>query len=138
MYQSTTDPSRKFMNSFRGKKFDSYHADPQPGEDNANEHSTPQEAGSSAADVAKAHGPAHTVEFVHDHEGNKHKVTSTHDDGYAHNVEHTSAASAYGDGKALAFEAGGEEQSTSPKKREHQPQEGAESEERSYEQPDLE
>lgn len=138
MYTSTTDPSRKFMNSFRGKKFDSYHAAPQPGEENENEHSTPQEAGSSAADVAKAHGPANKVEYVHDHEGNKHSVKSMHDDGFAHNAEHTSAADAYGDGKALAFEAGGEEQATSPKKREHQPQQGAESEEKNYEEFDTE
>jgi hypothetical protein len=137
MYESKREPGKKFGSSFVGKRFDSYAATPQPGETNENEHAEPQERGASAADVAKAHGPANTVHYVHDHEGNKHVVTSMHDDGYAHRAEHTSAADAYGDGQALAYEAGGEEQATSPKKREHYPQQGAEGENMNYETPDL-
>ena len=54
MYQSNTDPSRKFGSAFVGKRFDAYHDGAQPGSTTENEHSEPQEKGSSAGDVAKA------------------------------------------------------------------------------------
>jgi hypothetical protein len=137
MYQSKTDPSRKFGSAFRGSRFDAYHAGEQPGGSNENEKSEPQERGSSDADVAKAKSPATSFHFVHDHAGNKHTVTSTHEDGTTNQTEHGSAKEAYDSAAQLALEAGGEEQATDVKKRTHPDQQGAESEERGYEMPDL-
>ena len=131
-YQSNTDPSRKFGSAFVGKRFDSYHATPQAEVD-----STPQEAGSSDADVAKATSPATSYHFVHDHAGNKHTVTSHHEDGTTKMVEHGSAKEAHDSAAQLALEAGGENQATDVKKRNHPDQQGAESEEQGYEMPDL-
>ena len=133
MYQSNTDPSRKFGSAFVGKRFDAYHDGAQPGATNENEHSEPQEKGSSAGDVAKATSPATSFHFVHDHAGNKHTVTSTHEDGTSNVVEHGSAKEAHDSAAQLALEAGGENQATDVKKREHPDQQGAESEERGYE-----
>jgi hypothetical protein len=133
MYQSKTDPSRKFGSAFRGSRFDAYHAGAQPEAE-----ATPQEKGSSSADVAKDHSPVTNVNFVHDHAGNKHKVTYTHEDGNTHETEHGSAKEAHDSAAQLALEAGGEDQATDVKKREHPDQQGAESEDRGYEMPDLE
>ena len=132
MYQSKTDPSRKFGSAFRGSRFDSYHATPQPEVE-----STPREEGSSDADVAKAHSPVTAVHFVHDHEGNKHKVTYTHEDGNTHETDHGSAKEAHDSAAQLAVEEGGEEQAIDTKKKFHPDQQGAPSEERGYMQPDL-
>lgn len=132
MYQSNTDPSRKFGSAFRGKRFDAYHDGAQP-----EVAATPNEEGSSQADVAKATSPATSFHFVHDHAGNKHTVTSTHEDGTSNMVEHGSAKEAHDSAAQLALEAGGEEQASDVKKREHPDQQGAESEERGYEMPDL-
>lgn len=129
MYQSKRDPSRKFGSAFVGKRFDSYSAGEQPGEENENEHAEPQETGSSAADTAKAHGPAHQVTYKLDHEGGESKVSSFHGDGHEHNSSYKSPAE--------AFQAGGELSATDVKRREHPDQQGAESEERNYEMPDL-
>ena len=52
-------------------------------------------------------------------------------------VEHGSAKEAHDSAAQLALEAGGEEQASDVKKREHPDQQGAESEERGYEMPDL-
>src|SRR5271157_6302593 len=76
MYESKREPGRKFGSAWRGAKFDSYSAGAQPKVE-----STPKEEGSSEADVAKAKSPATSFHFVHDHAGNKHTVTSTHEDG---------------------------------------------------------
>ena len=105
MYQSKTDPSRKFGSAFRGSRFDSYHATPQPEVED-----TPREEGSSEADVEKAHSPATSFHFVHDHDGHKHTVTSTHEDGTTKVVEHGSAKEAHDSAAQLAVEEGGEDQ----------------------------
>ena len=127
MYQSNTDPSRSFGSAFRGKRFDAYHSTPQPGAENENEHSEPQEVKS----------PASSFHFVHDHKNGKHTVTSTHEDGSSTATEHGSAKEAHDSAAQLALEAGGTEQASDVKKREHPDQQGAESEERGYEMPDL-
>ena len=137
MYQSNTDPSRKFGSAFVGKRFDAYHDGAQPGATNENEHSEPQEKGSSAGDVAKATSPATSFHFVHDHAGNKHTVTSTHEDGTSNVVEHGSAKEAHDSAAQLALEAGGTEQASDVKKRDHSEQQGAASEEQGFEMPDL-
>ena len=128
MYQSKSDPSRKFGSAFRGQRFDAYHDGAQP-----EVAATPNEEGSSQADVAKATSPATSFHFVHDHAGNKHTVTSTHEDGTSNVVEHGSAKEAHDSAAQLALEAGGENQATDVKKREHPDQQGAESEVRGYE-----
>jgi hypothetical protein len=133
------------------QKFDSYSPDGQPG-DNENEHSTPQEhtgdkVNTSGPDKVEknptsesvhaetpsshveSHGPAHTVHYSHNHDGNKHTVTSLHPDGSHYSSEHDNARDAY--------QAGGELSATDVKKREHPDQQGAESEERNYMMPDL-
>jgi hypothetical protein len=74
---------------------------------------------------------------VHDYEGNKHKVTSTHEDGTINRVEHGSAKEAHDSAAQLALEAGGEDQNVSPKKSLHPDQQGADSEERGYEEFDT-
>ena len=132
MYQSKTDPSRKFGSAFRGARFDSYHDGDQPEVE-----STPREEGSSDADVDKATSPATSFHFVHDHEGNKHTVTSTHEDGTTKMVEHGSAKEAHDSAAKLAVEEGGVDQAVDTKKKMHPDQQGAPSEERNYEQPDL-
>jgi len=138
MYQSKTDPSRKFGSAFRGSRFDSYHGTEQPAGNNENETSTPQEKGASAADVAKAHSPVVHTHIMHDHEGNKHTVTSKREDGTSEVVEHGSAKEAHDSAEKLALESYGEGKSaTDVKKREHPDQQGAESEERGYFSPDL-
>ncbi len=137
MYESKTDPSRKFGSAFRGKRFDDYHATTQPGGSNDNETAAPQERGSSTADVAKSHSPVTNVHFVHDHAGNKHTVTTSREDGTSDVVSHGSAKEAHDSAAKLALEPGGDEQATDVKKREHPDQQGAESEERGYEMPNL-
>jgi hypothetical protein len=132
MYESKREPGRKFGSAWRGARFDSYAAGVQPEAE-----ATPQEKGSSSADVAKSHSPVTNVNFVHDHAGNKHKVTYTHEDGNTHETEHGSAKEAHDSAAQLALEAGGEDQATDVKKREHPDQQGAESEERGYEMPPL-
>ena len=158
MYESKREPGKKFGSIYAGKRFDSYASSPQPGEENANEHAEPKRARELDAEPKDAsvpknehaedasvetpeatvasHGAAHTVHYSHGEDGT-HTVSSEHGDGHVTESKHTSAAEAYGHGKALAFEAGGDEQATDVKKREHNPQQGAESEERNYEMPDL-
>ena len=132
MYQSNTDPSRKFGSAFRGKRFDAYHDGAQPEVE-----STPREEGSTTSDVEKSKSPVASFHFVHDHDGHKHTVTSTREDGTTDVVEHNSPKEAHDSAAKLALEAGGEEQASDVKKREHPDQQGAESEERGYEMPDL-
>lgn len=129
MYESQREPGRKFGSSFVGKRFDSYSAGKQPGESNDNEHSTPQESGSSTKEVTAAHGPAHQVTYKLDHDGGESKVKSFHDDGHEHESAYHSPAE--------AFQAGGELSATDVKRRTHPDQQSAESEERNYEMPDL-
>ncbi len=132
MYQSKTDPSRKFGSAFRGSRFDAYHGGEQPSAS-----AEPKEEGSSAADVAQHTSPAHTIHIIHDHAGNKHTVSSEHEDGTVRETEHGSAKEAHDSAEQLSLEAGGEDQASDVKKRTHPDQQGAESEERGYEQPDL-
>lgn len=126
-YESKTDPSRKFGSAFRGKRFDSYHAGEQPAGNNENEKAEPQEVKS----------PATSFHFVHDHDGGKHTVTSTHEDGTTNVVEHGSAKEAHDSAAQLALEAGGEGQARDVKKEDHPDQQGAKSEEDGFEMPDL-
>lgn len=120
-FQSQSDPSRSFGNVFRQKKFDSYHAEGQPAGNEPNEKAESQETGTKSR-------AAH-VHYSHDHEGGQHTVTRTMEDGTQSSTSHPSAAECY--------EAGGDEQATDVKKREHPDQQGAESEEKNYEMPDL-
>ena len=131
-YQSNTDPSRSFGSAFRGKRFDAYHSTPQPEVE-----STPKEEGSSEADVEKSKSPVASVHFVHDHEGNKHTVTSTREDGTSDVVSHGSAKEAHDSAAQLALEAGGEDQARDVKKEDHPDQQGAKSEEDNFVMPDL-
>jgi len=132
MYQSKTGSNRSFGSAFRGKRFDSYHDGAQPEVE-----STPKEEGSTSADVAKATSPVVAVHFVHDHAGNKHTVTSRREDGTSDVVSHGSAKEAHDSAAQLALEAGGEDQNVSPKKSLHPDQQGADSEERGYEEFDT-
>ena len=132
MYESKTDPARKFGSAWRGRRFDDYHATPQP-----EVNSTSQEKGSSDADVAKAHSPVTNINFIHDHAGNKHKVTYTHEDGNTHETEHGSAKEAHDSAAKLALEAGGEDQARDVKKMDHKPQQSAKSEEENWEEFDT-
>lgn len=131
-YQSNTDPSRKFGSAFRGKRFDSYHSTEQPQVED-----TPKEEGSTSEDVEKSKSPATSFHFVHDHAGNRHTVTSTHEDGTSNVVEHGSAKEAHDSAAQLALEAGGEKQNENVKRSDHPDQMGARSEDQGYEQPDL-
>jgi hypothetical protein len=138
MHQSKTS-DRKFGSVWRQRKFDEYHAGEQPSGNESNQKATPTHHGEekdeqtvapkAAADVAKEHGAATSVHYEHDHEGGNHTVTSTHEDGHTHEAAYKSPAEAY--------QAGGELSATDVKRREHPDQQGAESEERGYEQPDL-
>jgi hypothetical protein len=142
------------------KRFDSYEGGKQPSEENDNSKAEPKEHSEDKVNefsksenvpsehnehveheapeaTVQAHGLAHTVHYKLDHENGQHQVRSLHDDNYEAETVHGSTSQAFGHGKALAFEAGGVEQATSPKKRNHPDQQGAESEERPYEQPDL-
>jgi hypothetical protein len=132
MYQSKSEPNRSFGSAFRGKRFDAHHAGEQPEVE-----STPKEEGSTSADVAKVTSPVVAVHFVHDHAGNKHTVTSRREDGTSDVVSHGSAKEAHDSAAQLALEAGGEDQNVSPKKSLHPDQQGADSEERGYEEFDT-
>jgi hypothetical protein len=103
--------------SYDGGKQEHGHADSQEGH------------GVSCDECVKEHGPAHMVSYHHDHENNQHTVNSMHADGHNHQSVHSSAAEAY--------EAGGKLSATDVKRREHPDQQGAESEEKNYEMPDL-
>jgi hypothetical protein len=156
MYESTRTPGKKFGSSMVGKRYDSYSAGDQPEvESTPKEHGSDQVNSNDSSDKMKnvhaedahvetpsatlaAHGPAHTIHYGHDHENNVHTVHSEHEDGHTTESSHSSTADAYGHGKALAYEAGGEEQATSPKKRDHRDQQLADSEDRNYEEFDTE
>ena len=103
-----------------------------PQHDEGMEESRSSENGESNVppqDTVNEHGPAHMVSYHHDHENNQHTVNSMHADGHNHQSVHSSAAEAY--------EAGGKLSATDVKRREHPDQQGAESEEKNYEMPDL-
>jgi hypothetical protein len=156
MYQSTTDPGKKFGSAFRGRKFDSYHAGLQPGEENDNSHAESEDHGddkvntstaekhepSEAADevevttpssIVAEHGPANSTHYTHDHVNNKHTVDSSHDGGFQSHSDHNSADEAYQYGSKLSLEEGGEDSWKDTKKRLHPDQQGADSEDRDYE-----
>lgn len=157
MYE--TKSGKKFGSSYVGKKFDSYHADPQPGEANENEHATTEEHGedkvntmgkdetphdktatSAHAEMPSAtvqsHGAAHTTHVSHKEDGT-HTVSSEHPDGHVTESDHGSAEEAHSHAEQLSLEAGGTEQASNVKRRAHYPQQGAESEDRNFEMPDL-
>ena len=157
MYE--TKSGKKFGSSYVGKKFDSYHAGEQPGESNENEHSTPEEHGEDKVNtmgkdetphdktatsahaetpsaIVASHGPAHTVHIAHNEDGT-HRVSSAHDDGYNSESDHSTSDEAHSHAEQLSLEAGGEDQASDVKRRAHYPQQGAESESRNFEAPDL-
>lgn len=122
MYESKTEPGRKFGSAFRGKRFDSYHGGEQPSGHENNTKSEPANLSGDKGDCAH-------VLYSHDHENGVHTVTKVYANGEKEASAHNSAKEAY--------EAGGTEQATDVKKRAHPDQQGAESEERNYEMPDL-
>src|ERR1039457_4130518 len=105
MYDSTTEPGKKFGSAFKGRKFDSYHAGPekfsegeskpsdQPevsaepeehGEDKvksfSKDESKPSESSEKAevstpSSIVEQHGPASSVHITHDHEGGQHTLS---------------------------------------------------------------
>jgi hypothetical protein len=153
MYESKRTPGKKFGSDYVGKRYDSYAAGAQPGEENENEHAesvhhgeeqaektnTSEASDSSAVkaphEVVAEHGPAHTVHI--EHSDTDHKVTSSHDDGFEHTMSHGSAREAHDSASKLALEAGGEDQNRNVKQMDHKPQQSAKSEEENWEMPDL-
>ena len=133
MFQSKTDPSRKFGSAFRGRKYDEMHAEPSA-EHEAKE--TPEfEAGEKEGKeevhpVVAEHGKAHSVHVKHNHSANKHHVTSQHEDGHVNESDHASAQEAHQEGGSLA---GVDMKKENPA----EAQQGAASEEMGFEQPDL-
>jgi hypothetical protein len=86
-------------------------------------HSNPRDTSAEAetpSSVVQHHGLASEIEYTHDHDKGEHQVHSTHEDGHEHHA-------AFKD-PALAYEAGGELQSDSVKRRTHPDQQGASSE----------
>lgn len=118
----TKDGSKKFGSAYVAKRYDSYHAEPQPGEANENEHAEPK-------NLSGDKGDPHMVVYSHDHDGGKHTVVKHYDDGTSEESNHSSAAEAY--------EAGGTKQATDIKREDHKPQQSAKSEEENWEMPDL-
>jgi hypothetical protein len=154
-YQSTTDSSRKFGSAFRGKRFDSYHGGSQPevSSEHQQKHTTEKMTDPGAdtsvknkhaedasvdtpSSVVESHGPAHTTHVSHKEDGT-HTTSSEHNDGYTHETTHGSAKEAHDSAEQLSLERGGDDQATDVKKRSHPDQQGAESEERGYEMPEL-
>jgi len=155
--QTTKDGTKKFGSAYAAKRYDSYHAEAQPGETNENEHAEtkrpreldvePKDASvpknehaedasvSTPEAVVQSHGPAHTVHI--EHSDVDHKVTSKHDDGFEHVMSHGSVREAHDSASKLALEAGGVDQNRDVKKTDHPPQQGAKSEQENWEIPDL-
>ena len=147
MYNSKREPGRKFGSAFVGKRFDSYEGGEQPKFDaTPEEHSGDKVNAADSGDSKKSksaesdssphpsevvaeHGPAQVVTYHHDHDGGEHKVSSVHEDGHHHESVHSSAAEAYEEGGQLA--------NTDVKEREHPDQQGAESEEKNYAEPEV-
>jgi len=124
-FQSTTDPNKKFSSVFKQRRYDSYHAGEQTAGNNENEKAEPQESGASAADVVKAHGPAHEVRYTLDHEKGEHTVESDHEDGHKTSKAYHSPAE--------AFQQGGELAAADVKRMDHPDQQGAKGEEENWE-----
>ena len=157
MATETKDGMKKYGSAYAAKRYDSYHAGAQPGEENENEHAEPKRPRELDADpkdasvpknehaedasvstpesIVQSHGPAHTVHI--EHSENDHKVTSHHDDGFEHTMSHGGAREAHDSAAKLALEAGGEDQNRDVKKMDHKPQQSAKSEEENWEMPDL-
>ena len=105
MFQSKTDPSRKFGSAFRGRKFDSMHAGPSAeheAKENPEFEAGEKEGKEEVHPVVAEHGKAHKVHIKHDHAGNKHHVTSMHEDGHVNESDHASAQEAHDEGAKLA------------------------------------
>ena len=146
MSTSTQDGKKKFGSSMVAKRYDSFHPKESSydGGDQPKMESTPMKHGGDAevnnfsgseahdnpmdtsaeveapSSVVEHHGVAREVEYTHDHEKGEHQVHSTHEDGHEHRA-------AFKD-PALAYEAGGELQADSVKRRTHPDQQGASSE----------
>jgi hypothetical protein len=83
----------------------------------------PRDTAADAAtpsETVQHHGTASQVEYSHDHERGEHQVHAKFEDGHEHHASFTDPA--------LAYEAGGELQADSVKRRTHPDQQGASSE----------
>jgi len=137
----TQDGKKKFGSGFVAKKYDSFHPkdesmskpfgqekEKNPMLDAAKEGQ--EHEGQSPEEVVAEHGPATTVHIRHDHEGNKHHVTSTHADGHVHESDHATAKEAHEAGGKLA---GADEKQENP----DEAQQGAASESDGFEAPET-
>jgi len=132
-FESKREPGKMFGSVYRQRRFDGYSGSAQPGETNENEHAEPKNLSGdkdAPADIVAAHGLAHSVTYNHDHNGGSHKVSAQFEDGHTHSSDHASAKEAIEHGSRLAW-------NDSAKKREKYPQDGAESEEKGFEAPNL-
>jgi hypothetical protein len=145
MATSTQDGKKKFGSSMVAKRYDSFHPKDSdyeaPGQpeykamsmdhsgDKVNSfsgseaHSNPEDTSAEVeapSSVVQHHGVASEIEYTHDHEAGEHGLKSTHEDGYEHHA-------AFKDPN-LAYEAGGELQTDSVRRRTHPDQSGASSE----------
>lgn len=94
MFQSKD--GKKFGSAFVAKRRDAEH-------EKSAQMGSQEETGAHAPEqVVAEHGKATSVHIVHDHKNNKHKVTSTHEDGHVHESEHASAKEAHDTASALA------------------------------------
>jgi hypothetical protein len=146
MATQTADGKKKFGSSMVAKRYDSFHPKESSydGGDQPKMESTPMKHGGDAevnnfsgseahdnprdthadagtpSEVVQHHGVASEIEYTHDHEAGEHGLKSTHEDGHVHQA-------AFKD-PALMYEAGGELQADSVRRRTHPDQSGASSE----------
>ena len=92
MFESKREPGKKFGSIYKQKRFDSYSAGEQPSGNESNQKAESQDVGTESRAVH--------VHYSHDHEGGKHTVTKTHEDGSQMTTSHPSAAEAYEQGGA--------------------------------------
>ena len=145
MATKTDDGLKKFGSSMVAKRYNAFHPKESSydGGDQPSVESTPMEHGEDAVNTSGAdakgheprdthaeagtpseavqhHGVASQVEYTHDHERGEHTVHAKFEDGHEHHASFTDPA--------LAYEAGGELQADSVKRRTHPDQQGASSE----------
>ena len=92
---------------------------PASDESHDNPRDTEAEAG-TPSEAVQHHGVASQVTYTHDHDKGEHTVHAKFEDGHEHHAAFTDPA--------LAYEAGGELQASSVKRRTHPDQQGASSE----------
>lgn len=100
---------KKYGSAYVAKRHDAAHAE----KDQSSKHESAEtksfEAGEQEGSqegednaVVAEHGKALKVTIHHDHEGNKHHVTSQHADGHVHESDHQTAEEAHEEGGRLA------------------------------------